>query len=406
MKPALLFISPTLPVPTGHGLGMRAYAIISALSAQNRVYLIVTEKPPEEKVTLEAVKKLCTEIVFHPLGLRPKRFYRLRAIIAMIPALYRLLFPLPHEWKQVSKCGLTNPFSIREFKTVHVFRFYMIPLLECLREKVLWQISQVDIDDIESLTHRRIASIQRLDGNKAKAVQLEIEAEQYAKLEVDWLNKFDRLFVCSSVDCKRILKKKLHRSPEILPNVVDCINMIPFEQHDEFRFLFVGTLSYTPNKDAIFYFCHMILPLIKALINRDIVFDVVGGGLNTRVKQELQSYPGLNLLGEVKFEELGKIYAHSNAVVVPIRAGGGTRIKILEAFAYGRPVVSTPEGIEGIAAINGNHALIAESAESFAKACVRLINDPALSSKLTAQANLLLTKEYSRENLVEVLNAR
>jgi glycosyltransferase involved in cell wall biosynthesis len=89
----------------------------------------------------------------------------------------------------------------------------------------------------------------------------------------------------------------------------------------------------------------------------------------------------------------------SDAVVVPVRAGGGTRIKILEAFSFQRPVVSTSTGTEGIAARDGEHLLIGDSPEKFAEQCLRLMGDPALGACLAANARRLDEEEYSMEAL-------
>jgi glycosyltransferase involved in cell wall biosynthesis len=97
---------------------------------------------------------------------------------------------------------------------------------------------------------------------------------------------------------------------------------------------------------------------------------------------------------------LGSLYADADVVVVPLRAGGGTRIKVLEAFGYGVPVVATPIGIEGIAAISGEHAMIAETPEGFAEACLALVASPTRAEAMAARA-LGLVEDAYRAELVE-----
>ena len=98
-------------------------------------------------------------------------------------------------------------------------------------------------------------------------------------------------------------------------------------------------------------------------------------------------------------------YQRSSAVVVPIRAGGGTRIKILEAWSYRRPVVTSPVGIEGLAARNGEDALIAHDLDSFADCCAQLIEHPSLSQSLTENAREVVARLYSPEALKRTIAA-
>ena len=401
MKPSLLFLTPTAPTPTGHGLGMRAHAILRTLARQYRVFLLVLNHPPEEPDALEALNALCTETAFRPIGLWSRRDARLRRLAARWPAAYRRLFPAPCEWSRIARADVTHPFSVREFDVAHVFRLYAAPLLARLHACASWQQAWLDVDDLESLTRRRLAALHRLNGEPAAAAQFEIEASQYEMIERDALQRFDRLFVCSPADRERVLATGLHPRPEVVPNIANSIAAPAAEPHDEFRMLFAGNLGYVPNADAILYFCRDILPRIGEQADRAVTLEVAGGGATRPFARAMAGFPGVRRLGWVR--DLGAAYARADAVVVPLRAGGGTRIKVLEAFAYGRPVVSTPEGIEGIAADHGIHALIAGSAEVFADACVRLIREPALRGTLAARARELVLARYSEGALAAAL---
>ncbi len=97
--------------------------------------------------------------------------------------------------------------------------------------------------------------------------------------------------------------------------------------------------------------------------------------------------------------DLRSWYEECDAVVVPIRAGGGTRVKVLEAFSYNRPVVTTALGLEGVEAAADQHVLVADSPEDFAAACLRLMSDSALAQALVANASALVSKNYTMESL-------
>ncbi len=104
------------------------------------------------------------------------------------------------------------------------------------------------------------------------------------------------------------------------------------------RLLFVGTLGYFPNADAARFLCRDIVPALRRLSGHAIVVDLAGAGDTTGLR-DIAQMPEVTLLGYV--EDLAPLYAAADIAVAPLRAGGGTRIKILEAFAHGVPVVAT-----------------------------------------------------------------
>ena len=150
-----------------------------------------------------------------------------------------------------------------------------------------------------------------------------------------------------------------------------------------------GSLRYMPNADAARWFVHEVLPTLRAALP-GVTLRLVGshGG----VLDDLATVAGVELVGSV--DDIGSELRRADAAIVPIRFGGGTRVKILEAFAYRLPVVSTTVGCEGIGAVSGTHLLVADSAESFAAACVRAVRDPGLRSSLTGAAWDLYRSRY------------
>jgi glycosyltransferase involved in cell wall biosynthesis len=120
------------------------------------------------------------------------------------------------------------------------------------------------------------------------------------------------------------------------------------------RLLFVGSLNYEPNAQGLEWFAHEVAPRVRERL--DIEIDVVGPG---RRGPEL---PGVTYLGRV--EDVGSAYASVHAAVVPLRAGAGSRLKVVEALARGVPVVSTSLGVEGYDVRDGEHALIADDPQT------------------------------------------
>jgi glycosyltransferase involved in cell wall biosynthesis len=160
----------------------------------------------------------------------------------------------------------------------------------------------------------------------------------------------------------------------------------------------VSLLTYPPNADAARYFAHQIWPLVRVSLPTARLQLV--GRHNGNV-DELADVSGIDVRGEVA--DLDEVFARTTAVVVPLRAGGGTRIKILEAFARQVAVVSTTLGAEGLPVEDGVSVLIGDTPEDFAQACVRLVEDPELARSLAEAGHALWGSQYRGEDASEIV---
>jgi len=161
-----------------------------------------------------------------------------------------------------------------------------------------------------------------------------------------------------------------------------------------FTLLFVGTLNYFPNADALAFLCDDVLPLLRQKAHRPFVVSVIGGGA-ADVTRHSAPVPEVRLIGRVS--DLAPWYHRADVAIVPIQTGGGTRIKVLEAFKYGRPVVSTSVGVEGLAVKDGEHVLVGDTPEAFAEHCLRLMADSVQAELLARNASFLFRRAYTTE---------
>ncbi len=197
------------------------------------------------------------------------------------------------------------------------------------------------------------------------------------------LNRFSAVFVCSELEAVDV---PIQGMVYVAPNTVE----VPQGEADsEFssagkrRLLFVGNLDYPPNQDGLRFLVHEIWPEIHRCYP-DATFMIVG----RRPRKEREE--GLRrLLKRPEFEvrtdvsDVSPYYRQATVCLAPIRFGGGTRVKIIEAFAHGRPVVSTTVGCEGLDVVPGEHLLVEDNPRSFAEQCVRLLRDAALGRRLS-----------------------
>ena len=374
-RPSLLYISAVCPSTTGSGTPMRAGAVLEALSENYHISLLVAPASDYnifDRKLPASLRKLCDDAVVVP----PKGDLH-----------YRI---------QES----SDIYRDQRFDIVHVFRLAAIPFARPYLNRThrIGTRHHLDLDDIESKTHRRIAELYREAGNAAMTAEEEEKARRLELLETVAFRIFDRIYVCSEADRRDLLNRACRAEVSVLRNVVRLPPRV-LGSVFRFRFLFIGTLQYYPNEDAVRYFCARILPLIREQARIPFVVDIVGRGGAEHLRD--LACPNLNLIGEVP--QVGLYYEASDAVIVPLRAGGGTRIKILEAFSYGRPVVTTSIGVEGLDALPDEHILVADTPETFAAACLQLMSDTALRQHLVEKATALLRQSYTLEGLKETV---
>lgn len=345
---------------------MRAGALVRALAQVYRVTLLITPRFGGRAVTLpEEVAAACERVVRVAAGER-----------------------LP---------------TRRRFDVVLVYGLASWPdAAPWLRQAAA---THLDLPDLESATQRRLATLAHETGRSDVARGAEAAAAQARALEDSALATFDRVSVCSETDHQALLRRAVDGAEVVvLPNSLPAPVTTPFPPPDRASLvlLFVGTLGYPPNEDAMQFFTAGILPRIQAGANRPVTLRIVGTGASAAVRR-LGGQAGVELIGEV--EEVAAWYRDAHLAVIPIRAGGGTRIKALEAFIHHRPVVTTSIGIEGIAAEEGRHVLIANDPARFAIATLRLLNDPEFSERLAGAAFDLFRQSYADDVVARTVAA-
>jgi glycosyltransferase involved in cell wall biosynthesis len=187
----------------------------------------------------------------------------------------------------------------------------------------------------------------------------------------------------------------------VVPNGVDVAGITPVSKpsasHD---LLFLGSLSYSANRDAVRYFAAEIAPLLSG---SGVSLTVVGSDPGKAVHEVAERAPlPVSVAGYVR--DIGPYFSTSRAMIVPLRHGAGTRLKILEALAWGLPVVTTSIGGAGLNLANGTHALIADEPSAFAAAVQRLLRDDALWTQLSTAGRALVEEHYAWTRIGDVLD--
>jgi glycosyltransferase involved in cell wall biosynthesis len=205
--------------------------------------------------------------------------------------------------------------------------------------------------------------------------------------------RFEGLLTVSNED-KAALQEAAGQPLEatVIPIAVDTDEVVRVHRcADADHVLHIGTMFWPPNIDGILWFLREIFPLIKARRPKT-TFDVVGAKPPPEIMDFNGNGSGVNVTGYVV--DPTPYYEATGVMAVPLRAGGGMRVKILNALAQGLPIVSTTLGCEGIAVESGRHLLVADTPEAFAQAILRLLEDKSLADELGDNGRRLIQSTY------------
>lgn len=377
------YLSEGVPYPPTIGAQQRRFHLLLAYAeAGHQVSLFALCRGPEEEGSADRLRELCSDITLIPfettVGARTARWPAWRRRLGA------LTDSLPHTVHRYSSDSMRTALAARrsEFDVLHVSRLASVPHLGTLGHQGLdRQVLVLDLDDLESSARKReLATIARADvGSRLFAT---LDRTRLAAFEKRALPSFDAILVCSEIDRARLP----YSGVEVIPNGVELpVRPGDLGGGDEHTLLFVGFMDYGPNADAVQFFAEEILPTIRKTLPRARLV-AVGRTSNPRVLR-LHDGAAVNLVGEVP--DLEPYYRSASVVVVPLRAGSGTRIKILEAFAWRRPVVSTSIGVEGIPARHGEEILVRDAPDAFAAECIDLLMNPGRRAALAERGRRL-----------------
>jgi polysaccharide biosynthesis protein PslH len=354
-------------------------------------------------------KRFDVYVLLVPLGSRighrtlPDQFAELRSRFLVVDDTSGVLAPR-FRWGRVATdagdvavnafVGETlRPWRHIRFDAVHIYRLPLAPFARAFDGAAVKRF--LDLDDIESITSDRLAELYRQNNRIRSARSSHRYANVHRLREERCLQNFDGVFVCSSDDAL-LVRKMYGCTAFVLPNAVTMPPASVSERQEKLTLLFVGSMDYHPNEDAAMQLADVILPCLQCSGHFSAQLLIVGNRPPESVLA-LGTRRGVTVTGAV--DSVTPYYHQATVAVVPLRAGGGTRIKILEAAAHCVPVVSTPVGAEGLDLAEGHELLIARTPEEMAGQCVRLWQDDALRSRIVRNAYSWVTGKHTASAL-------
>jgi polysaccharide biosynthesis protein PslH len=289
---------------------------------------------------------------------------------------------------------------------IHVSRLHLVYAVESLLNGRLPSPRLVlDLDDVESVARRRHL---RVTPSRRWVNRLfhHYDLMRLSAYERQAVRRFDRVFVCSDSDRAMLGRPNV----VVVPNGIDVPADLPRREPECSTLLFCGLLSYGPNNDAVQYFVNSIFPGIQQALPAARLL-IVGRSPSADLRA-LADRTSISVEADVP--SVVDYYRRATIAIVPLRIAGGTRIKILEAWALGVPVVTTSIGCEGLDGIGGKHFVVADTPADFARACVELLQSPSHRERLVRNGRELVWEKYRWESAAttaivavqDLLNAR
>jgi len=394
----ILFISPTVPYPATDGGRIRVLNLLKQICKKNRITFVAIEILDTDKNGIEHLRNLGMDA--HLIERMPD-MPELTAKTISVSAIFRAVahaqpvmvakYYIPAMEATIKKLLHAHNFDVIHFEMLHTGQY--IKKLEDLKAPALLSLQNVD-----SSVWRRLVG---RENNPIKKLLFFVQSHSFARYEKRMCPLFSAC-ACVSEEDKKLLKDLCPLLPiEVIPNGVDIEGYQPDHNlEEEAAIVYTGSMDWQPNEDAVLYFHEQIFPLILKELP-DAKFYVVGQYPTERIRS-LAKNPNVIVTGMVG--DTRPYFAKASVYVVPLRIGGGTRLKILEALGMEKAVVSTTIGYEGLHIIPDEDILVADDEKKFAELVIKLAKDKGLRRKLGKKGRKTVGAKYNWTTIGEKLN--
>jgi glycosyltransferase involved in cell wall biosynthesis len=388
----ILWINCELLFPLDKGGKIRTCEMLKHLKRNHDVTYLTFTDPTQTPDAIELSSEYCHRLIRTPRTVSRKfslRFY--------FELLINLLSPLPFVLKRYRSKhmqeAIKSELSAGEYDVV-VADFLVTSVNFKKRPDVTWILFQ---HNVETLIWQRHFEVEK---NKLKKLYFYIQWKKMFAYERAACNKFDAVIAVSQLE--RDIMRDAFGSTRVY-DVATGVNTNYFqpsgcETVQPRNLVFTGSMDYLPNDDGIHYFIEHILPAVKRALP-DITLTVVGRNPHPGLVALSKSDPSITVTGRV--DDVRPYIERASAYIVPLRIGGGTRLKIYEAMAMGQCIVSTTIGAEGLPVRHGKEILLADSPEDFADSIIKVLTDEQLALDLKMAAAALVRAHFGWDRIAD-----
>ncbi len=379
----VLLVAPWVPWPPHDGARIRILHTLRHLSGRHQVTLAAPVRNARDAAGLARLRGWCHQMVTAPLPDHPWR-----AAARVVAGAFRLRPAIESvHWSPALAAAIRRLTAAIAYDIVQVelslFAAYVGAVDPSCRARTVLALHNVESLRFARELGRRSTLTRRAAIGWDRLVAPTWEARAVAA--------FHGVTAVSDLERRWVERAAPGAAVTLAPNGVDTEHFRPRPAPPAApSVVFTGAMNYPPNVDAVTWFCDTTWPILRRQCP-DLRFRIVGRTPDPRVRA-LGGRDGVAVTGEVA--DVRPYLAEASAVVVPLRSGGGTRLKILEALAMGRPVVSTMLGAEGLEATDGRHLLLADTPEQLTRAVLSVLRSPELARRLGAAGRRLAVERY------------
>jgi glycosyltransferase involved in cell wall biosynthesis len=382
-RPRALFLAPEAPYPAAGGGALRSASLVQYLAGRYRLDLIVFREPDSPDPAGLVPQGLFEDVLVLDLARHSRT--RLARLARNLDRARRGAPPLADRFSGFGP-------SIAAFVRDKHYRLAVIEHLWCAPywEQIAPRSDTVALDahNVECVLMERCAAVE----SWPMTFLLRRFQQAWLTLERRWLPRFGLVLAASGPDAAVLADLAPSTRVCVYPN---SLALVPRpEVEEEQAIVFTGNFDYPPNRDAVQYFHGRIWPLLRSRYP-DLMWRLAGKNAEA-VARFVQHDRRIQILGPVTDAVVE--LARARVAIVPLRAGSGTRFKILEAWAAGRAVVSTSIGAEGLGAVDGEHLLLADTPERFAGAVSALLDSADLRGRLGRAGRRLYEERFTWES--------
>jgi len=388
----VLFLSQRFLYPMDTGGKIRTGKILEKLKDLFEITLITNVDALKDAPHFARVHALCSEFV--PVPWREVRKYSLRFYLRALGRIFsRYPMTVLNDYSRELEAAILSAIERTPYDVL-ICDFLQSSLNFPRVAGCPTLLFQHNVESV--IAERHVESA----GNPAVKAFWRSQLAKLERFEREACQRFNGVVAVSEVD-KGILEKRFGaRNVSAIPTGVDTQYFSPqTTQVEDHSLVFTGSMDWLPNEDAVLFFADEILGRVKEHLPT-VKLTVVGRNPSRRLLRGVSRHPEIDVIGSV--DDIRPFVSRHALYVIPLRIGSGTRIKVFEAMAMGKAVVSTSVGAEGLPVTNGRHLVLADGPAEFAAAVVKLCTDREARTRIEVAARDFVERNFSWENAAGV----
>ncbi len=389
----VLIVDEEIPLPLNTGKRLRTFNLLQPLARVHEIFFVSRFHEGIKDYDNEAFEQsgMKSLIVPHPI----RRKSGLRFYLALLANLFS---PYPYvATSQYSKPFIRSLRALIDKKHIDLIHCENVAYAKNI-QPFLSMPALLIAHNVEAMIWKRRYEV---ENNILRKSYTYVQWKKMEIYERRVFRRFKHIVAVSEADKAIIAQQSPATDISVIENGVDMEYFTPAPGREKsFSLVFTGSLDWFPNEDGMVYFLNEIWPLVQKKFP-GCSFSIVGRDPGQTLINQAAKYPSVTLTGTVP--DVRPYIDEAAVYVVPLRVGGGSRLKILEAFAMKKPVVSTTIGAEGLDVHNRKELIIADSPQDFADAIGELFSDHKFSSTIAASGHYLVVEKYQWKFLAQKL---